>query len=383
MLWFGAAVSIAEILTGALIAPLGFSKGITAIMLGHVIGCILLYLAGLIGADSNTSAMESVRFSFGYSGSVFFSVLNILQLVGWTAVMIIGGAKALGAVANSSLNLNSQLPWCILIGVLIIIWVAAGIKNLNKLNNIAVIALFFLTILLSTVIFKGGSASQASGSITFGMAVELSAAMPLSWLPLISDYTKNTDNPKKLTLFSTLFYFIGSCWMYIIGLGAAIFTGDSDIAKILMAAGFSVVAMIIVILSTVTTTFLDVYSASVSAMNISKRINEKWLAIGVCIVGTIIAMFTPIEQYQNFLYLIGSVFAPMIAILITDYFILKNRNAEARYNITNFILWVIGFIAYRMFLSADTFIGSTLPVMIVISVVCIVVNRVKKLILAK
>jgi purine-cytosine permease-like protein len=169
--------------------------------------------------------------------------------------------------------------------------------------------------------------------------------------------------------------------MYIIGLAAAIFTGDSDIAKILMAAGFSVVAMVIVILSTVTTTFLDVYSAAVSAMNISKRINEKWLAIGVCILGTIIAIFTPIEEYENFLYLIGSVFAPMIAILITDYFILKNKNAGARYNITNFILWVIGFIVYRIFLNADTVIGSTLPVMIVISVICIVVNRVKKLIM--
>jgi putative hydroxymethylpyrimidine transporter CytX len=297
--------------------------------------------------------------------------------------MIIGGAKAFGAIANPALNINSQLPWCILIGGLIVIWVAAGLKNLNKLNNVAVVALFFLTILLSTVVFKSGNASQVSGSITYGMAVELSAAMPLSWLPLISDYTKNADNPKKLTLFSTLFYFIGSCWMYIIGLGAAIFTGDSDIAKILMAAGFSVVAMIIVALSTVTTTFLDVYSAAISAMNIHKKINEKWLAIGVCVLGTIIAIFTPIEQYENFLYLIGSVFAPMIAILITDYFILNKSNAEAKYNITNFILWIFGFISYRIFLSADTFIGSTLPVMIVISVVCIVVNSSKKIITGK
>ena len=65
LLWFGAAVSIAEILTGALLAPLGFAKGFFAILLGHVIGCTVLYFAGLIGAKSELSAIESTRISFG------------------------------------------------------------------------------------------------------------------------------------------------------------------------------------------------------------------------------------------------------------------------------------------------------------------------------
>ncbi|HBR01369.1 MAG TPA: putative hydroxymethylpyrimidine transporter CytX, partial [Ruminiclostridium sp.] len=96
LIWFGAAVSIAEILTGTLIAPLGFVKGLGAILLGHAIGCILMYFAGLIGARTEKSAMDTVKISFGSKGALLFSVLNILQLVGWTAVMIIGGARATG-----------------------------------------------------------------------------------------------------------------------------------------------------------------------------------------------------------------------------------------------------------------------------------------------
>src|SRR5690606_38022105 len=114
----------------------------------------------------------------------------------------------------------------------------------------------------------------------------------------------------------------GSCWMYIIGAGAAIFAGSSDIARIMMTAGLGLAGVLIVLLSTVTTTFLDAYSAGVSSVNIYGRVNEKWAAAAVCALGTLIAMFTPIEQYEDFLYLIGSVFAPMIAILITDFFIL-------------------------------------------------------------
>ena len=52
--------------------------------------------------------------------------------------------------------------------------------------------------------------------------------------------------------------------MFVIGMGAALFTGESDIAKIMLGAGLGVSAIVIILLSTVTTTFLDAYSAGVS-----------------------------------------------------------------------------------------------------------------------
>jgi putative hydroxymethylpyrimidine transporter CytX len=383
LLWFGAAVSIAEILTGALIAPLGFTRGTIAIILGHLIGCALLYFAGLIGANSGMYAMESSRISFGKQGSYLFSILNILQLIGWTAVMIIGAARALSTISKSIMGFESDILWCAITGVLIIIWVIVGIKNLGKVNIFAVGGLFILTILLSTVVFKSSAVSPSTEFMSFGMAVELSVAMPLSWLPLISDYTRNAKNPKRATLVSALSYFIGSSWMYIIGLGAAIYVGNSDIAQILMSAGLGAVAMIIVIMSTVTTTFLDVYSAGASFTNISNKLSEKWAAIIVCVIGMVIAMVTPIEQYQNFLYLIGSAFAPMTAILLTDYFIFKKTEIAQTLNIENLILWIAGFFIYRLFLSIDTVMGSTVPVMIIISLLCILVNGGKKLCLKR
>lgn len=49
LLWFGAGISIAEILTGMLLAPLGFGKGLLAIIIGHVIGGAVMFGAGVIG----------------------------------------------------------------------------------------------------------------------------------------------------------------------------------------------------------------------------------------------------------------------------------------------------------------------------------------------
>ena len=68
LIWFGAGVSIAEILTGTYFSSLGFGRGLAAILVGHVIGCIMLFLAGVIGGTSRKSAMETTKSSFGSKG---------------------------------------------------------------------------------------------------------------------------------------------------------------------------------------------------------------------------------------------------------------------------------------------------------------------------
>jgi putative hydroxymethylpyrimidine transporter CytX len=384
LLWFGAAISLAEILAGTFIAPLGFGMGMLAIVIGHAIGCTLLYFAGLIGAKSNVSSMESVRFSFGRKGSIFFSILNILQLVGWTAVMIFVGASALGSVENVRVGLNSNILWCVIISVVIIVWVAVGLKHVGKLNIVAVGALFAVTAVLGFVIFNNNTFSvNNSEYMTFGLALELSIAMPISWLPLISDYTRHTSKPIAFTLTSTISYFVGSCLMYIIGLGSMLTLGNFDIVNVLMNARLELIAVIIIVLSTVTTAYLDVYSAGESLLNITKKFGRKTVAISVCIIGAVLAALLPVDQYQNFLYLIGSVFAPMVAILITDYFILKKRDFDKEFDWMNAILWVVGFIIYRIFLQIDTIVGSTVPVVIIISVLCIVANKISEKVVVK
>lgn len=378
LLWFGAAVSIAEIFTGTLFVPLGFAKGFSAIVAGHLIGCVLLYYAGVIGAESGKSSMESVGLSFGNRGRNFFALLNVLQLVGWTAVMIIQGARAMGVMLNTSVGMQADFLWCAVIGTTILAWVAAGPKNLEKVNIFAVGGLFILTLLLGFTVFKGGPQTNIGGEMSFGAATELSIAMPLSWLPLISDYTKDAKYPLTATRVSVITYFAGSVFMYAIGLGAAIFTGESDIAVIMFKAGFGILGVLIILLSTVTTTYLDVYSAGVSLKTIDGRLPEKPMALLVCVIGTALAVFTPIEQYENFLYLIGSVFVPMIAILISDYFILKKDNLKKSWDTANFVIWVIGFTVYRVLLSMDIIIGSTIPVMFVIVIICVAADKCRR-----
>ena len=374
LIWFGAAVSIAEILTGTYFASLGFLKGLFAIVLGHIVGCILLFLAGMIGAKTQKSAMDTVKISFGTKGGIFFAILNILQLFGWTGIMIYDGASATQGILPIG-----HFIWCMVIGGLILVWILIGVKNLGKLNAIAMSALFLMTIILSFIIFKGGIVfNKGDNSMSFGAAMELSIAMPLSWLPLISDYTKEAKEPVKATAASSIVYGFVSIWMYIIGMSAALFTMESDIAKILLKAGLGIMGLFIVVLSTVTTTFLDVYSAGVSRESIFSKIKSKWVAVAVTVIGTLGAIVLPMDDITGFLYLIGSVFAPMIAIQIADFFILKISNDKKLFSIRNIIIWVTGFIIYRILMKFDTPIGSTIPSMLITIFVSVTVNNVFK-----
>ena len=374
LIWFGAGVSLAEILTGTAFAPLGMAKGFAAIVLGHIIGGVLFFLAGLIGGRTGRSAMETVKMSFGHQGGLLFAFLNVLQLVGWTAIMIYDGALAIGGIFNVG-----RWVWCLVIGGLIVLWILIGIENLGKINTVAMGALFVLTIILSFVIFgKGTMHAVSDEGMSFGAAVELSVAMPLSWLPLISDYTREAEKPVKATAASAIVYGLVSCWMYLIGMGAAIFTAESDIAQILLKAGLGVAGLLIVVFSTVTTTFLDAWSAGISSESVHKGIKGKWVAVAAAVLGTAGAIFLPLYDITDFLYFIGSVFAPMIAIQIADFFILKRDMSGRGVSVKNLVIWLLGFVVYRLLMGVDIIVGNTLPDMIITVALCLLAAKFEK-----
>ena len=357
LIWFGAGVSIAEIITGTFFAPLGFVRGTAAILLGHLIGCVLLFFAGYIGGIAKKSAMETTKYSFGSWGSKFFALLNVLQLVGWTGIMIYDGSLAVNEIFSFG-----KWIWAIVIGALIILWIVIGITNLGKINVVTMSLLFILTLVLCKIIFFGEKIADSAieEAMSFGAAVELAVAMPLSWLPLISDYTKEAEKPFRATLASSLIYGIVSCWMYIIGMGATIFTGESDIAQIAVKSGLGIAGLIIIVLSTVTTTFLDAFSAGISAKTVFEKLDGKWTAVFVALLGTAGAILFNMDNITDFLYYIGSVFAPMIAILIADFFVVKKDSSEKKVDIAKIIIWILGFVLYRLLMTVDFILGCTI-----------------------
>ena len=376
MIWFGAALSIAEIMTGTYLAPLGLTQGLYAIILGHIIGGILLFGAGLIGGRLRQGSMNTTAFSFGPLGAKGFAFLNMLQLIGWTSIMIYDAMLALQTLAPLS-----PMIWTIAIGALVILWLFIGLHNTGYVQAIVSLLLLSLTFYMGMhMIAQWPSESNlvSDGSMSFIAALELSIAMPLSWLPLISDYTRESKHPLTASLTSATIYTVTSIVMYTLGLSAAIFGGGDSIITIMMNAGLGLAGLLVIIFSTVTTTFMDAYSAGVSSTTIYNSASSKGIAVIVTIIGTIAAILYPMDDITDFLYLIGSVFTPMIAILLADYFMNRQQVQTLSAFLVRGTIWAVSVGLYHYMLHSESTVGATLPAFTMAFIITTIIGFVSK-----
>ncbi len=363
IIWFGVAISVSEIEAGIEIGAMAKVPFWLPLILGHLLGGVLLFFVGLIGARLRVNAMETTTSTFSRYGSKFFAALNLFQLMAWVAVL-----NAQGALALAGLSLPISFPLtCVILAALIGIWVYVGLKRSANVTTAVMAVLAVLLVVLSFRLFGVGAAPAASASagaaatLGFWNIFEISIAMPISWLPVISDYTRDVEKPVKATLVSALAYTLASLWMYILGVKIAGIGDGCDIAHAVLLAGLGIPGIVIVVLSTVTTNFLAANSAGESAKAIVGSINPKVAGVVVSALSAVIAISGIMDHYISFLYLIASVFAPMAAVLLVSFYFAKGVGEGRAFWIWNLFAWLVGFAAYQVAERLDSvFLGPTL-----------------------
>jgi putative hydroxymethylpyrimidine transporter CytX len=371
IIWFGVAISVSEIEAGIEIGAAAARDSLwLPLVLGHILGGILLFFVGLIGARVRLNAMETTKSTFGKHGSKFFAALNTFQLLAWVAVL-----NAQGASALAGLNLPISFPLtCVILAALIAAWVYVGIRRSANVTTVVMAALTVLLVILSVKLFGLGNGAVASAAgatataatLKFWNIFEISIAMPISWLPVISDYTKDAEKPLKATAISAIAYTVASLWMYIIGIEISGIGAGNNIAQAILLAGLGIPGIIIVVLSTVTTNFLAANSAGESSKAIYSKINPKIAGVVVSFLSAALAISGIMDHYISFLYLIASVFAPMAAVLLISFYFSKERTESLGVWLWNIFAWLAGFIAYQVAERFDSvFLGPTLLAVIV------------------
>lgn len=366
-IWFGVAISVSEIEAGISIASMAPTSTIwIPLILGHILGGILLYYVGLIGARVRLNAMETTNSTFGKYGSKFFATLNVLQLIAWVAVL-----NAQGTLALQGLNfpLSFSLTSIILAG-LVAIWVYVGLQKSSKITNLVMIILTLLLAILSVkllglntsgTLLTNNIVTSNSNTLSFWNIFEISIAMPISWLPVISDYTKDAEKPVEATAISAIAYTIASLWMYIIGIEIVGIGINYTLAQAILLAGLGNIGIGVLVLSTVTTNFLATNSAGESAKAIYHKLNPKIVGVIVSVLSALLAISGIMDHYINFLYLIASVFAPMAAVLLVSFYLSNVVEESTNAWYWNLFAWFAGFITYQIAGYMDSiFLGPTL-----------------------
>jgi len=380
LLWAGVAISLAEIWAGGFLAPMGFWPAVGAILLGHAIGNTFMALAGVLGSDHGVMAMVSVRPAFGKRGSALPAALNVLQLVCWASIMLIIGGRA-GAMLGAPFGglWASSRFWILLVGLATLAWaLATGGRVWKVLQTAAVFGLLAVVSLLSYETYRafaGAPLPAPQGTLPFMRGVDLVVAMPVSWMPLVSDYSRFAKSTPSAFWSTWWGYFVVSSWMYVLGLAATLVTGTLEpelhVLELMGAAGLAVPALLLVVFSTVTSDFPDIYSASCSALNLSEAVAPKTVMWLSGIASILVALVFPMERYESFLYFIGAMFVPLFGVVLTDYFLVRRRTLDVAalrsdgyprgVNVVALAAWAVGFAIYEIAEVYGWGTGATLP----------------------
>ena len=353
LLWAGAAISLSEIWAGGLLVSFGLLAGLGIILLGHVVGNAPMALGGLIGSRHGVPAIVGTRGALGNRGSILPAVLNVVQLVGWTAVMLwIGGQAAAGLAGGA----GSARWWIVALGLLTTGWALAGRRAWKTLQKIGVVLLLLLSVAMTALALQTYGwrelwAAPSAPAMPFMLGLDLVIAMPISWMPLVSDYTRYAAVPGRGIRGTWWGYFLVSSWMFAAGLIAAIATGsgapETMLIQLMGEHRLLIPAVLIVLLSTLTTTFLDIYSNAVSAQSLFPKVGTRPLTALAGIAGTGIALFFDATKYEGFLLYVGAAFCPLFGVVLADYFILKRGRYEAEDLYRRGRYWYLGGVNWR------------------------------------
>jgi nucleobase:cation symporter-1, NCS1 family len=365
VLWGNLGVSLLVLVIGALLVPaLTLRDALLAILVGGLIGNAMVGAAGLIGADARVPSMVLLRAPLGRQGSYVPTALNALQCLGWATFELIIIAAAASALSDELFGFEAKAAWTVFFGILAAAFALLGPVGFVRriLRRFAVwIVLASLAYLtwwaLSEADLRALWDAPAEGGSSFWLGVDLVIAITVSWVPLVSDYTRFSRSRRAAFWGSGGGYFLGGTWMLALGVFIVLSRGVSDPVEIppaVATAGLAAaLALLAVTLDETDEAFANVYSAAVSLQNVFAQAPQRLLVGAVAALATLGALVVELRNYESFLLLLGSFFVPLFGVLLADWLRSGARYTRAQifdapaWRPELLLAWAIGFALYH------------------------------------
>lgn len=367
VLWGDLGIGLLVLLAGSFLVPgLSLAQALGAIVIGSAIGCALLAAAGVIGSTLGAPTMVLLRPALGIRGSYLPTLLNILQLIGWTIFEIIIMASAANAISQSLFGFDSYALWAMLATLIVILMGVGGplVVIRQWLSKVAVWVMLATTLWLTYRILSTNDIAalwQQAGTdeLPFWVAVDIVISLPVSWMPLVADYNRFARAPRAAAWGTFIGYFITNVWFFALGalilLTSQLNQAPKEFATaIALTAG--ALALVILLVDETDNAWADLYSAAVSTQNIFPRVRQSVLIVIMGVLSFAIALLLDVTQYENFLLLLGSFFVPLFGVLLADYFVVRGQrytqaalySAPAQIHWRAILAWLAGVIVFQV-----------------------------------
>jgi NCS1 family nucleobase:cation symporter-1 len=365
LLWGNLGVSLLVVVAGAILVPaLSLPAALVAILVGCLVGNLMLAIAGGIGAQTRVPAMVLMRAPLGKQGSYLPTAINVVQCLGWTVFELLVIATAAAALSDELFGFEARWAWTLAFGM-----AAMALGLLGPIGVVrSVIRRFAVWIVPIAVAYlgwwalTGGGLDDAwnrpgEGGLTTWQGIDIVVGVTVSWIPLAADYTRFAKTPKAAFWGTGIGYFIPDT--LLLALGAVVLLtrdlADPSALPAAVAAG-GLVALLALVALTVAETdeaFANAYSGAVSLQNLVPWAPQRVLVVATTTLGIVGALALELSSFQSFLFLLGSFFVPLFAVLLADW-LASGRRLEPSDVFSAPALragmigaWVAGFAAYQ------------------------------------
>ena len=376
VLWGDLGVGLLVLQAGALLVPgLGTAEALLATLIGSLIGVLLLSVAAYIAADAGVPTMVLTRAALGLRGSALPTVLNVVQLIGWTSFEILVMAQFANALVERLFGLSAYPLWALVFAVFCTAMAIGGplVVVRQWLEKFGMWAMLGTTVALVVLLVRSFDlrallATAGTGELGFWLGVDIVVALPVSWFPLVADYNRFARTRAGSFWGTFVGYLIANVSFFGLGLLLVLalrtdvaHLNDELVAFLGGSALLGLFALLVILADETDNGFANIYSAAVSTQNVVARIPQRALVVLFGAVGFVLAIALRNADYEWFLLLIGSFFVPLLGVVAADYFVVRKGRYDAPalfarsgsywyrggVNAVAVSAWVAGFLLYQ------------------------------------
>ena len=331
LLWGNLGVSLLVVVAGtALVPALSLPDALVAIGLGCLIGNLMLAVAGAIGTDARVPGMALMRAPLGRRGSYLPTGVNVLQGLGWSVFELLIIATAAAALSDELFGFRAQWAWTLVFGAATLVLTLLGPIGFVRrfVRKVAVWTVPLAVLYLSWWALDGADLhalwdAPGEGGLSTWQGADLVVGITVSWIPYAADYTRFSRTRRGAFAGTGLGYLVPDAWLLALGVVLVLSRDLTDAAALpdaVVAGGFAaVLALFALLVTEVDEAFANAYSAAVSLQNLVPGAPQSLLLVVVTAAATAGALVVDLVSYQSFLFLLGSLFVPLFAVLLADW----------------------------------------------------------------
>ncbi len=392
MIWLAANLVVTTLLTGTLFVPgVSWPLALGMIVLGTLAGVVVLVLVGNMGTRTGLSTMALTKGAFGLRGSYLTAAANVVILMGWCWVQAMLAGVTVNFLIEQWTGYSNPVFFSVLCQCLVVclaIFGHAGIEKIEPWLGLVILTIIIYILYTAFSAFPLVSFADLPADDSLGWdsvsVLDVVIATAISWTVLSAEMNRLAKSQRAGVIGSGVGYFTST--VMSMGLGSTaiayvVLSGEEARAfdPTMIVSAFGAPLAVVIFLSVMATNTMVVYgmvSSVVGSIRSSKvRFLPTALVLGaISIIGS--SWLAMLDQFTNFLVLVGSLFVPVFAIMIVDYYLLHQRaydrdlllNEGGKYwfwhgfNVPALLIWASGIgvslVLTHVWLSP---IGATIP----------------------